>query len=78
MSASPRSSVPRQVTPEARSLAYGHNRSEFTALALAEWAECKGMVLDFIEPGRSIQNRFIERFNGSFRRGVFDMRVFHN
>lgn len=36
----------------------------FVALALAEWAECKGITLDFIE-----------RFNGSYRRGVLDMYI---
>jgi putative transposase len=32
---------------------------------LAEWAERKGIALDFTEPGRPMQNGFIERFNGS-------------
>ncbi|SKB29200.1 integrase core domain-containing protein, partial [Luteibacter sp. 22Crub2.1] len=48
------------------------------ALALAEWAERNGIKPDFIEPGRPMQNGFIERFNGSFRRGVLDMHVFRN
>jgi putative transposase len=52
------------------------NGPEFVALALAEWAERKGIALDFIEPGRPMQNGFIERFNGSYRRGVLDMHVF--
>jgi putative transposase len=54
------------------------NDPEFVALALAEWAEHKGIKLDFIEPGRPMQNGFIERFNGSFRRGVLDTHVFRN
>lgn len=54
------------------------NGAEFVALAVAEWAERKGNKLDFIEPGRPMQNGFIERFNGSFRRGVLDMHVFRN
>ncbi|CBA15193.1 putative isxcc1 transposase orfb (fragment) protein [Xanthomonas albilineans GPE PC73] len=49
---------------------------EFVALALAEWAERQGIALDFIEPGRPMQNGFIERFDGSYRRGVLDMHIF--
>ncbi|MBZ2548252.1 IS3-like element ISXca2 family transposase, partial [Xanthomonas perforans] len=52
------------------------NGPEFVALALSEWAERKGIALDFIEPGRPMQNGFIERFNGSYRRGVLDMHLF--
>lgn len=52
------------------------NGPEFVAVALAEWAERKGIKLDFIEPGRPMQNGVIERFNGSFRCGVLDMHVF--
>lgn len=52
------------------------NGPEFIALALAERAERKGIALDFIEPVRPMQNGFIERFNGSYRRGVLDMHVF--
>jgi len=54
------------------------NGPEFVALALVEWAERKGIRLNFIEPGRPMQNGFIERSNGSFRRGVLDMHVFRN
>jgi putative transposase len=52
------------------------NGPEFVALAWAEWAERKGTILDFIERGQTTQNGFIERFNGSFRRGVLGMHVF--
>lgn len=39
------------------------NGPEFTAAALAEWAELHGVILDFIQPDRPMQNGFIERFN---------------
>lgn len=57
---------------------YPDNGPELIALTLAEWAERKNITLDFIEPGRSAQNGFVERFNGSFRRDVLYMRFFRN
>ncbi|MFZ5884865.1 MAG: IS3 family transposase [Chloroflexota bacterium] len=52
------------------------NGPEFIAVALAEWAEQHEVALDFIEPGKPMQNGFIERFNRSYREGVLDMYVF--
>lgn len=49
---------------------------EFVALTLAEWAKRKGIALDFIEPGRLMQNGFIEQFNGSYHSEALDMHVF--
>ncbi|NEL40396.1 MAG: transposase family protein, partial [Xanthomonas perforans] len=51
------------------------NGPEFVALALAEWAERKGIALDFIEPGRPMQNGFIRCFNGRYQRSVLDMQI---
>ncbi|MBB3886073.1 transposase InsO family protein [Xanthomonas campestris] len=33
-------------------------------------------MLDFIVQGRPMQNGFIERFNGSYPRGVLNMHIF--
>jgi putative transposase len=52
------------------------NGPEFIALALAEWAEQHGVTLEFIKPGKPMQNGFIERFNRSYRQAVLDMFVF--
>lgn len=52
------------------------NGPEFIAVGLAEWAEQHEVVLEFIEPGKPMQNGFIERFNRSYREGVLDMYVF--
>jgi len=52
------------------------NGPEFIAVALAEWAEQHNVALEFIEPGKPMQNGFIERFNRSYREGVLDMYVF--
>lgn len=52
------------------------NGPEFIALALAEWAEQHDVTLEFIKPGKPMQNGFIERFNRSYRQAVLDMFVF--
>jgi putative transposase len=52
------------------------NGPEFVAAALADRAEENGVELKFIQPGRPMGNGFIERFNGSYRRGVLDVYVF--
>jgi putative transposase len=43
------------------------NGPEFASRALDEWAHTRGVTLDFIEPGKPVQNAFIESFNGTFR-----------
>lgn len=43
------------------------NGPEFISRALEIWAEATGIVLDFIEPGKPVQNCYIESFNGRFR-----------
>lgn len=43
------------------------NGSEFTSHALDAWAYARGVQIDFIQPGKPVQNCFIESFNGTFR-----------
>lgn len=52
------------------------NGPELISIALADWAEQHHVELCFIQPGKPMQNGFIERFNGSYRRGVLDMYAF--
>lgn len=52
------------------------NGPELTALAVADWAEENGVALEFISPGKPMQNGFIERFNRSYREAVLDMYIF--
>lgn len=54
------------------------NGPEFTGVAVAEWAERNGVELEFIQPGRPMQNGFIERFNRTYREAVLDMYIFKN
>jgi len=41
--------------------------TEFTSKALDEWAYRRGVQLDFIRPGKPVENAFIESFNGRLR-----------
>jgi putative transposase len=43
------------------------NGPELTSPALDQWAYERGVRLRFIQPGKPIQNAFIESFNGRFR-----------
>ena len=43
------------------------NVLELLSKALDEWAYRNNVRLHFIEPGRPIQNAFVESFNGRFR-----------
>ena len=43
------------------------NGPEFTGRAVDQWAYERGLRLAFIEPGRPMQNAYVESFNGKFR-----------
>lgn len=43
------------------------NGPEFTGKALLLWSQERNVHLHFIDPGKPMQNAFIESFNGSFR-----------
>lgn len=43
------------------------NGPEFAGTALDVWAAQHGVYLHFIQPGKPVQNAFIESFNGKFR-----------
>jgi putative transposase len=43
------------------------NGPEFASLVMDQWAHEKGVNLHFIEPGKPVQNAYIESFNGKFR-----------
>ena len=43
------------------------NGTEFRSLHFDAWAYGRGIELDFIRPGKPVENAFIESFNGSLR-----------
>ena len=43
------------------------NGPEFISRALEIWAEDAGVKIEFIQPGKPVQNCYVESFNGRFR-----------
>jgi putative transposase len=54
------------------------NSPEFIAKITAAWSEMHGIGFIYIQPGKPTQNAFVERFNGSYRRGVLNKYIFEH
>jgi putative transposase len=54
------------------------NGSEFTSRALDEWALRRDVRLQFIRPGRPVENAYIESFNGRLRDECLNQHWFLN
>jgi putative transposase len=52
------------------------NGSEFAGKAMDGWAHQEGVKLDFIRPGRPVQNGYIESFNGRLRDECLNGEIF--
>jgi len=52
------------------------NGTEFTSKALDLWAYTNGVHLDFIRPGKPVENGYIESFNGKLRDECLNVEVF--
>lgn len=52
------------------------NGSEFISKAMDAWAYRNGVQLQFIRPGKPIENAFIESFNGRLRDEFLNVDVF--
>ena len=60
--------APRSITVD--------NGSEFASRVMDAWAYCHGIQLDFIRPGKPVENGFIESFNGRLRDECLNVEVF--
>jgi putative transposase len=63
----------RRPKPEAISV---DNGTEFVSKAMDAWAYAHGVRLEFIRPGRPVENAFIESFNGRLRDECLNSHVF--
>ena len=54
------------------------NGPEFRSKIFREWALKRGILLNYIQPGKPAQNGFIERFNRTYREDILDMNIFHS
>ena len=54
------------------------NGPEFVSQAMDQWAAARGVRLDFIRPGRPVENCFIESFNGRLRDECLNLHHFHS
>jgi putative transposase len=52
------------------------NGTEFASKAMDHWAYTNGVHLDFIRPGKPVENGYIESFNGRLRDECLNVEVF--
>ena len=60
--------VPRSITVD--------HGTEFMSRSLEDWAYRRGVQLDFIRPGKPVENAFIESFNGRLRDECLNVHQF--
>ena len=54
------------------------NGPEFISKVLDEWAYRNGVKLDFIRPGKPVENAYVESFHGRFRDEFLNQNYFSN
>ena len=53
------------------------NGPEFTGRVLDQWAFANGVRLEFITPGKPVENAYAESFNGKFRDELLNREIFY-
>lgn len=54
------------------------NGPEFLSKIFVNWCKLHGIEIKYIQPGKPVQNAYIERFNRLFREDVLDAYIFDN
>jgi putative transposase len=54
------------------------NGPEFISWAFANYCEQKGIRIKYIQPGKPVQNAYIERFNRTLREDILDAYLFED
>jgi len=54
------------------------NGPEFLGSEFVSWAESKGIMIMYIQPGKPNQNAYVERFNRTYRNEVLNLYLFDN
>jgi len=54
------------------------NGPEFISKEFREWCAAREIDIHFIQPGRPMQNGYIERFNRTFRENILDAYLFED
>ncbi len=54
------------------------NGPEFISSTFVDWCNKENILIQFIQPGKPMQNGYIERFNRTFRQDVLDTYLFED